>query len=653
MKHPFTLSFPTSVRDAVAVDDGMAVLTGGGIVIGDALIPSRGAERTTRLLALADGRFVAKEDRMAEIFVGVRGGELARVHPEHTFVIAVAPTPEGYIALDSHRAWLDRGDVAPAAWIPCEVAGLGSTITVWGDRLAITGILGIDAFDAAGTKVAARRGVAAKAAPFVLPDGSLAVPEEARIAVLDGNLGTALTIECGELERAWLAGETIVVESEERITAFDLDGTQRWAVSRKAPRAVVVGERVVIGSWQSPGMSIVDGATGAVLAELAVPGTLGEAVAFGDGIALTAVDHPAVVWWRPGAAVEELAHDVSIDVLRAVGDRLVTAEGGALHEWRTDGDGPEVAPVATAIPLETPLVIGNRILRIEHVGRALLRARTLVGKPVAVAPDAPWRAPIEQDTALSLVKSLAKSDYTHEELGFALGMSGRAVAAAMRARKFPLVPPVAVADYDYLGSFTTTGAIVVSDPIYTHKRAGGAISLALKVAGREGLWHVFARNGTGVDADRTSELVAIHLDGFSTYATEHLGYIGVDSGSAGIFDKQCPKRDPEAPLVEGIISGLGCVARSGHGDGSYDVFAGRHRNDIVKLRIRFLAGADIDRTFAAPKGVRKFSAKATFTLGETVEHPTFGIGTVTAVLTGNKIDIAFPEGKRTLVHGKA
>ena len=48
---------------------------------------------------------------------------------------------------------------------------------------------------------------------------------------------------------------------------------------------------------------------------------------------------------------------------------------------------------------------------------------------------------------------------------------------------------------------------------------------------------------------------------------------------------------------------------------------------------------------------RPYSASATFTVGELVEHPKFGRGSVTAVAT-QRMDVEFPEGKMTLVHAR-
>jgi hypothetical protein len=48
---------------------------------------------------------------------------------------------------------------------------------------------------------------------------------------------------------------------------------------------------------------------------------------------------------------------------------------------------------------------------------------------------------------------------------------------------------------------------------------------------------------------------------------------------------------------------------------------------------------------------RKYSPKETFTLDEVVNHPTFGLGLVSAV-RGDKVDIIFKADQKTLVHAR-
>lgn len=55
---------------------------------------------------------------------------------------------------------------------------------------------------------------------------------------------------------------------------------------------------------------------------------------------------------------------------------------------------------------------------------------------------------------------------------------------------------------------------------------------------------------------------------------------------------------------------------------------------------------------AAEKTARPYSAKDTFAVGELVEHPKFGRGTVKSVAT-QKIDVEFADATRALVHAKS
>lgn len=48
---------------------------------------------------------------------------------------------------------------------------------------------------------------------------------------------------------------------------------------------------------------------------------------------------------------------------------------------------------------------------------------------------------------------------------------------------------------------------------------------------------------------------------------------------------------------------------------------------------------------------KRYSTRETFVVDDVVDHPTFGLGIVTAV-RGDKVDIAFKQEDKTLVHGK-
>ncbi|HEY1086582.1 MAG TPA: hypothetical protein VGE37_02770 [Archangium sp.] len=49
---------------------------------------------------------------------------------------------------------------------------------------------------------------------------------------------------------------------------------------------------------------------------------------------------------------------------------------------------------------------------------------------------------------------------------------------------------------------------------------------------------------------------------------------------------------------------------------------------------------------------KKYSPRETFVVDDVVDHPTFGLGLVRAV-RGDKVEIAFKQEDKTLVHGKA
>jgi hypothetical protein len=179
-----------------------------------------------------------------------------------------------------------------------------------------------------------------------------------------------------------------------------------------------------------------------------------------------------------------------------------------------------------------------------------------------------------------------------------------------------------------------------------------SISVSLRAAGRDGLWHVFAAPATGDDVGRTAELVAVHSDGFAVPASEQIGSIGVDTGHVGVFDKACPK--PQAPYDEGTFLGQGTIVASGTGDGVYPVYAGSLERKVAKLRVRFLgeSAADLDATVASVGVSRRYSASERFDIGDALEHPKFGVGTVIKVGTDGKIDVMFGSERRVLVHAR-
>lgn len=171
-----------------------------------------------------------------------------------------------------------------------------------------------------------------------------------------------------------------------------------------------------------------------------------------------------------------------------------------------------------------------------------------------------------------------------------------------------------------------------------------------------GRWHAYVR---AHEADN-AELVAVHEGGFDVVACEIAGNIGVDAGLAGVFEPKA-KLPEDLGMVEldGVLHarGRGVVVRSGVGDGLYPVFVGRASSGrVAKIRIWFLGpGApDLDGTVARPTsggGARAYSPRERFDLGEHVLHPKFGEGLVVRAPSKDKIEVAFADETRTLVHG--
>ncbi|HEY0252687.1 MAG TPA: hypothetical protein VGC41_14225, partial [Kofleriaceae bacterium] len=466
---------------------------------------------------------------------------------------------------------------------------------------------------------------------------------------------------------------------------------QRWSVAGvTAYRIAGIGNYLVASAWNSKTVTIfeLDGTRH----EVALAGVR-ESVAFGEGIVLLG---ERALWWKTGEPIVELEHDLAPTTAVRSGDDLVTAEGNQLYRWSLHEDGPAWTPVVTDIPMNVPIVVDGTVTR------ALAPRRFSVRLEHGVAPpDAPWRPATTREEALVIMQQLlareipegdlptltsepheqhaeigqlsmaarlpavarflfapkklvAETKYAYGgawatvagELAIALGTTHRLIHAAVRARKFPLVPPRVIEGYDYLGTFTTGEKVWLCDPCYFKKSTNNLI--VAKLAVRSGLWHAFVRN----EGDRTAELAAIHETGFSTLASEAVGGFGVDAGLGGIFDEDAPKVDLDVPVIEGIHAGQGVYAHSGWGDGMYTGYAGRIGREIVKLRLAFLdKQPEIDRTFAAPKGGRPYSIKTKFALGETVDHPKFGSGTVTNVAP-DKVTVSFADGPRTLVHAK-
>lgn len=500
------------------------------------------------------------------------------------------------------------------------------------------------------------------------------------------------------------------------VTYWELLGgqaTRAWSftAAEMLQTPVVIGEWIVIASYETS-VALVDH-EGEVVDRLELPGRPRHFAAFAGGIALSADGSPDVLWWREGEAPVRLSHDAGVGVVRAGAAGLVTVEGEALYLWRTDVQGPAPTYITPDVPLHTPIVIGGHRVVVEAAGRFSMRARAdhglfalrrgatwrlaatleeatkIAGRLMSRQFDGPLPAvptdgPYDETTRALAQLPLAETVDLHgigmfaasrlepavrmrvgsarelflAELAAALGTTPRVLRAAIRARNLALAPPQPVHGHEYLGSFTTTGELMVGDPCHIGRKVHPMMgfSLSVKVAAQAGAWHVFVRAGTGSARGRTAELAVVHESGFGVYASECIANFGVDSGTAGVFDRTCPKRDEHTPHEEGVIAGLGAVAWSGFGDGCYPAFAGRHGGRVVKLRLVFIADdPEVDLLIAAPNpaAAKRYAASARFELGDTIEHVKFGLGTVTRVDAGGKIEVKFADETRTLVHARA
>lgn len=679
--------------DAVALAHGYAVLTGAGIDLLDETLATRatiaGTSNQKLRVLRGEQRFVVHGNAGSWLYEGRVGGALAQVTELDGLVYTVVPTETGYLAIGAERMLVDHDGAKTVIELPERV----DRGCAWRGGAALGGA-NVVIVDAEGAVVARSEGVAAARPPVALAD-TLAVATRDDIAILDGEARVIARIpkqpEADGLV-AYGDGVLVHVEGDEASeVSYWERGEERWSCTgARVYVLAAIGEHVVVGFHDKDAWILDRG--GQTVAKLSTPSYVVEVAAFAGGIALVVDGTPDVLWWRPGEDLARLGHDVSPSRVRAVPAGLLSAERNVVYLWRTDVQGPEATAVSTMLPTNTPIVVDDEPVRIVSAGRFVLRGESLLGHGArSIEPNAAWRPLVSRDDATRIIERLVQRAFDapklagplgdaadlhgralfaastlapeqraesgrsrtafFAELGLALGVSGRVLLAAVKSRRMTLVPPRPVPGFEYLGTFTTSGDLTVSDPAYAGRKASAAgISLSLKLAGHEGVWHVFARNAGA----RTAELVAIHDDGFDVYATDIAGTIGVDSGTAGVFDKKCPKRDPDAPVEEGTFAALGALAHTGYGDGAYPVFVGRLKGRVAKVRIGFIGDdPEVDRSVAKAKEAAKpYSASAKFALGDTVEHVKFGTGSVIRVGGDGKIDVRFPDGTRTLVHSK-
>ena len=66
------------------------------------------------------------------------------------------------------------------------------------------------------------------------------------------------------------------------------------------------------------------------------------------------------------------------------------------------------------------------------------------------------------------------------------------------------------------------------------------------------------------------------------------------------------------------------------------------------------SATSFDELIAGKVGTaRRYSPKTGYAAGDVVDHPSFGLGLVTAVREGSKIEVTFRSAVKVLVHGQA
>lgn len=699
---PHAVRLAKPVRSIQPLSDGtLAALAGDEVTFLDAdlhpLASSALPHPVDRLVELPDGRLLGSTRGAGWLAVGRRGEPFAVVGEQQ--MSSSAATAEGFLVRHRDELFAERD----GALTPVEL-DLRTTIDLvpWDGRVVAATADELVVLDASGA-VVLRTPLEVTSEPVVAGD-TLIVPTVEDLRVLDAALGEVARLPFDRAPAAW--GRGVVLRDRDAAVYRDAERTWRWPAPIDG-RWLVAGDWLVVGSWSLPNAWILD-RNGALRGELVLHDGVSHACAFGDGIALLDGSHE-VVWWRPDQAPVRLAHDFTPRSLTARGDELIALEGDVVYRWAPDRDGPEAPAAATgAPPLGVPLIADGGLVTLHAIGRYAARGVDAEGRPVRVNNDAPWRSVIGRDQAMTVINELlqrkvdselppltggvrvlaqaapeihaglharglfAPTSLTPEErqierdlrkttlaeLGHAVGFSRRTLQAAIRARRFPLEPPRRMPGHDYLGSFTTTGDLVVSDPCYLGKRAPRAgVSLSVRLAAHDGVWHVYVRLGVGRDVGRIAELIAVHSDGFPLYANERAGAIGVDSGCVGVFDRACPRPDDEQRLEEGIFAGRAAIASSGYGDGGYPVYVGSTQRKVAKVRVHYLGPTqpEVDASMAAAPatgGIRKYSAKERFAVGEQLEHVSFGVGTVVRLDTAGKIEVMFGDARRVLIHGR-
>ncbi len=516
-------------------------LPGGGYAIGtrknvqlvDAqLVPGPVLAGYGEVVALTDSRLVLKS-------TPVRVGTPSALDSVDVgkYCRDVLPTADGFIAVGSDRIVIDRAGVHSTVKFP---EACYPYVARWRDGIAIADESGLRLVGPTGSEVARSDKHDLIGTPCVIGAWIIVPGLKGLLHVFDASAQLVSTLKGNVLDVRPFAHGIVNAPKDmddSLLEYFEVGDdsvlAKRWSITADGIRGVqVVGERLAITVGEC--VWIVD-ASGDVLARIEDLSFVNAIAAFEDGIVVCG---RRTVWWRPGSGEIELPHDGLQGHACTVPVGLATADNDALLIWRTDVQGPPPVPLQTDLPFDTPIVVDGVPMTVLGTKRFTIEVRNR-GKVYSRSPAyEAWRHQTTRDEAVPLLERLIARTFdgplptegtSHqiaqlplaqtvdligrglfaiasldrevadlaahartaffEELALALGTRPRLLLAAIRARKLELHPPRAVTGYDYLGTFTTSGNLIIADPCYLGQKSDAfPLALTHKVTATEGTW---------------------------------------------------------------------------------------------------------------------------------------------------------------------
>lgn len=333
----------------------------------------------------------------------------------------------------------------------------------------------------------------------------------------------------------------------------------------------------------------------------------------------------------------------------------------------------------------------------HHVGHLIRERKTTVciltsRDLVEVSVNAPMRVVISRELAQQIVEALCRGEvdpaslpvwaevWQHRdvllaELAAALGCSERLLRVALRRKDASFRRPECpwpLAGYEYMGSFRAEKGLVIADRCYINREHK---LLAIKTPCLAGTWHGYLRHDPNFSG-RTVSILVVHENHFDLvkHPGEELGVFGVDAGCAVIVDQRVLDNAPLLHALtetsdwdEGIIEDAGIFSYTYDGDGVYRARAILQEGVVVALRVNVSRDEDYDyhtpppsehytkslaEEITAAGPAKPYATTETFAVGDQVTHKKFGLGLVKRAVDAGKVEIAFPEGMKTLVHAQ-